>query len=329
MFRYIIRRLIGVLILMVVISFITFLLFFAIPSNPAALSCGKGCTPTVIKATEHKMGIDEPILVQYGKYMKGLVAGRTFGEGTAVNKCPAPCLGFSFKTDQPVLGMITDAFPITLSISIGAFVLWIFFGISTGVISALKKGTIIDRVTMFITLATVSLPSFFTGLMLLYFIVIKYGLMTFPSYVGFLDNPYEWAKNLLLPWITLAFLFAALYTRLTRANMLETMGEDYIRTARAKGLSERKVIFKHGLRAALTPIVTIAGLDLGGLLGGAVITESVFNFNGLGRLVVRSSTDLDLPVLVGVTVLAAFFIVMLNFLVDLLYAAIDPRVRLV
>jgi peptide/nickel transport system permease protein len=329
MFRYIIRRLIGVAVLLVVISFITFMLFFAIPNNPAALSCGKGCTPEVIKATEHKMGIDQPIMVQYGKYMKGIVAGREFGEGSAINKCPAPCLGFSFRSDRPVTDLIVDALPITLSISIGAFVLWVTFGVATGVISALKRGTVIDRVVMFITLATVSLPAFFTGLMMLYFIVIKFGLMTFPSYVGFLDNPFLWAQNLLLPWLTLAFLFAALYTRLTRANMLETMGEDYIRTARAKGLAERKVIFKHGLRAALTPIVTIAGLDLGALLGGAVITESVYNFNGLGRLIVRSVTDLDLPVLVGVTVLAAFFIVMLNFLVDLLYAAIDPRVRLV
>lgn len=329
MFRYIIRRLIGVGVLMVIISFITFMLFFAIPNNPAALSCGKGCNPSVIKATEHKMGLDQPKLVQYGQFMKGIVAGRTYGEGTAVNECPAPCLGFSFRSDRPVTELIVDALPVTLSIALGAFVLWLFFGISAGVISALKRGTIIDRTVMFVTLATVSLPSFFTGLMMLYFVVIKFGLMSFPSYVGLLDNPYLWAQNLLLPWLTLAFLFAALYTRLTRANMLETMGEDYIRTARAKGLVERKVIFKHGLRAALTPIVTIAGLDLGALLGGAVITESVYNFNGLGRLLIRSVTDLDLPVIVGVTVLAAFFIVTLNFLVDLLYAAIDPRVRLV
>lgn len=329
MFRYVVRRLIGVGVMMIIISFITFMLFFAIPNNPAALSCGKGCTPTVIKQTEHKMGIDEPILVQYGKYMKGIVAGRTFGEGTAVNDCPAPCLGFSFRSDRPVTGLIVDALPVTLSISFGAFVLWVFFGISTGVVSALKRGTIIDRATMIVTLATVSLPVFFTGLMMLYFIVIKFGLMPYPSYVGLLDNPLQWAQNLLLPWLSLAFLQAALYTRLTRANMLETMGEDYIRTARAKGLAERKVIFKHGLRAALTPIVTIAGIDLGTLLGGAVITESVYNFNGLGRLLIRSVTGLDLPTIVGVTVLAAFFIILLNFLVDLLYAAIDPRVRLV
>src|SRR3954451_9445159 len=164
MFRYIIRRLLGMVILMVIISFVTFMLFFAIPNNPAALSCGKGCTPTVIKQTEHKMGLDQPILVQYGNYMKGLVSGRTFGEGTAKNDCPAPCLGFSFRSDRPVLGLITDAFPITLSISIGAFILWVVLGVSTGILSALKRGTVIDRVTMFITLATVSLPAFFTGL---------------------------------------------------------------------------------------------------------------------------------------------------------------------
>jgi len=329
MVRYVIRRLIGIAVLIFVISVITFALFYAMPVSPASLTCGKSCTPAVIAANKHKLGLDKPFFEQYWDFAKGVPLGRDFGEGTAVNHCSAPCLGYSYNPEEPVTGLITDALPITLSIAIGSFILWILIGVSTGVISALKKGTVIDRVVMIITLAGISLPAFFTALCVLIFICIKWRLYPVPSYTGFLDNPFTWAKNLLPLWVVLAFLFAALYTRLTRANMLEAMGEDYIRTARAKGLPERTVIFKHGLRAALTPIITIAGLDLGALLGGAVLTESVFNFNGLGRLTVRSVTDLNLPVIVAITLIASFFIIMANFIVDLLYAAVDPRVRLV
>jgi len=329
MVRYIIRRLLGIVVLMIIISFVTFALFYAMPVNPAALTCGKSCTPAVIAANEHKLGLDKPLIEQYWEFVKGIPLGRDFGEGTAVNHCPAPCLGYSYNPEEPVTGLITDALPITLSIAIGSFILWILIGVSTGVLSALKRGTLLDRTVMVITLAGVSLPAFFTALCVLIFVCIKWQLYPVPAYSPFLSNPFDWAKNLLPLWVVLAFLFAALYTRLTRANMLETMGEDYIRTARAKGLPERTVIVKHGLRAALTPIITIAGLDLGSLLGGAVLTETVFNFNGLGRLTVRSVTDLNLPVIVAVTLIASLFIIVANFVVDLLYAAVDPRVRLV
>jgi peptide/nickel transport system permease protein len=328
MLRYIARRLIGMVVLLLVISFVTFQLFFAVPLDPAALTCGKACTPDVVAANRKKMGLDKPNLVQYGNFIKGIVAGRTYGEGTQTVACDAPCLGFSFREERPVRSMLVERVPITLSLSVGAFVIWLVVGVSIGIVSALKRGSLVDRSLMFLALAAVSLPSFFTGLMVLFFLVIKWGIFDFPTYVAFTDNPFLWAKNLFLPWVVLALLFAALYTRLTRANMIETMSEDYIRTARAKGLSERKVIFKHGLRAALTPIITIAGLDLGTLLGGATITETVFNFQGLGRLTLSAATEYDLPVLVGVTIVAAFFIVLANLIVDLLYAVVDPKVRL-
>jgi peptide/nickel transport system permease protein len=328
MFRYLLRRLVGIAALLVVISFITYLMFYALPVNPAALTCGKACTPDVIAANERRLGLDKPLVVQYGQFVEGIFVGRTYGEGSAVIDCPTPCLGYSFKEERPVLEMMIERFPVTFSMAIGAFVLWMVVGIGIGIVSALRRGSLLDRGLMFMALAGVSLPSFFTGLIILTYVCITWQIMPVPAYVPFSDNPGSWAKNLILPWITLAILFAALYTRLTRASMIETMGEDYIRTARAKGLNERTVIFKHGLRAALTPIITIAGLDLGGLLGGAVITESVYNFQGLGRLAISAATDFDLPVLVGVTVVAAFFIVVLNLIVDLLYAMVDPKVHL-
>ncbi len=334
--RFLIRRVTGVAVLLFVISFVTYGLFNLVPSNPATLYCGKNCTPEKIAKIEKKLELDQPFLIQYGRWLYAIPLGRTYpwGQSTeatnsdVVNVCPAPCLGYSFRRETPVTGLITDAFPITFSIAIGAFVLWIVGGVTVGVISALRRGSLLDRVLMFLTLGGYSLPSFFTGATVLLFPIIAWGWYPIPHYVPFSQNPFEWAQNLLPLWIVIAILNAALYTRITRANMLETMNEDYIRTARAKGLSERRVIFKHGLRAALTPIVTIAGLDLGGLLGGAVITEKIFTFRGLGAVTVDAATNYDLPVLMAVTIIAAFFIIVANLIVDILYAAIDPKVRL-
>ncbi|MEP6696519.1 MAG: ABC transporter permease [Pseudonocardiales bacterium] len=330
MLRYIIRRLIGVVVMLGVISVVTFWLFFAVPVNPASLSCGKSCSPAVVKAVSHKLELDIPIWQQYGRFMKGVFVGRDFGEGTAIDHCPAPCLGISYHdpSDTPVTDLIKEDFPVTFSITLGGAILWLLVGIGVGILSGLKKGSIFDRSAMVVALAGVSLPSFFTGLLIITFVVAKWQILPLPQYVNFVDNPLLWAQNLLLPWITVAFLYAALYARLTRANMLETMSEDYIRTARAKGLSEAVVIRKHGLRAALTPIVTIAGLDIGGLMGGAILLESVYNFNGIGRLAVVAVNKLNLPVIVGTVLVAAFFIVMANLIVDVLYAFVDPKVRL-
>jgi peptide/nickel transport system permease protein len=223
--------------------------------------------------------------------------------------------------------MMTSDIPVTLSLAIGAAVIWLVFGIAIGVLSALKRGSIFDRFSMSVALAGVSLPIFFTGLLSLELFSYKWSIFPNVQYVSITSNPLLWARNLVLPWVTLAFLYAALYARLTRAGMLETMSEDYIRTARAKGLPERTVIFKHGLRAALTPIITIFGMDLGLLLGGAVLTEFTFSLHGLGLFTIEAIQNEDFPEIMGVVMLAAFFVVIANLVVDILYAVVDPRVR--
>ena len=242
-------------------------------------------------------------------------------------QCSAPCFGYSFQTYQEVFPAILERLPITFSLGLGAAVLWLVGGVAVGVISAVKKGSIFDRISMGLALGAVSLPIFFTGQLALAFLVHDWGLFPNARYTPFTEDPIAWASGLLLPWLTLAFLHAAQYARQTRAGMLETMGEDYIRTARAKGLKESRVILKHGLRPTLTPILTIFGLDIGLVLGGAVLTEQVYSLNGIGRFAVTAIVQSDLPVILGVTLFGAFFIVLCNLAVDLLYPLVDPRVR--
>ena len=256
------------------------------------------------------------------------MAGADYNDGPDVTHCPAPCFGYSFKNQQPVWPQMLGALPVTGSLALGAAVLWLVTGVGIGVLSALKRGSIFDRSAMSVALAGVSLPIFFTALLSL--AIFRDSVPLFPdagNFIPFSESPGRWAEALVLPWVTLAFLYAALYARLTRAGMLETMNEDFIRTARAKGLSERKVVVKHGLRATLTPIVTIFGLDLGLLVGGAILTETAFSLPGLGRFAVNAITNQDLPEILGVTLLAGFFVVIANLIVDVLYAVVDPRVR--
>jgi len=318
-----------------IVSVITFSIFFLVPrmlgATPETLApryVGRAATPETVKLTAENLGFYEPVPVQYGRWIKGIFVGADYNYGAGTEHCPAPCLGYSFITHQPVWPELLDRAPVTVSLAIGASILWLIFGVATGVISALRKGSIFDRGAMGVALAGVSLPIFFTGLASL--VIFSYGLhWTAPggAYTDITQNPARWAYDLLLPWITLAFLFAAGYARLTRAGMLETMQEDYIRTARAKGVSESRVVVRHGLRSALTPIVTIFGLDVGLLLGGAVLTESTYSLPGLGKYAIEGITNNDLPKVMGVTLLAAFFIVIANLVVDLAYASIDPRVR--
>ena len=327
--RYILRRTIGVVALVFVVMTITFGIFFLVPASPATLACGKSCSPERIAEINAKLGLDQPLHVQYAEYVKGFLVGRDYGEGTAVTHCEAPCFGVSFQTDEDVLrDLLLDRLPVTVSIAAGAAVLWLLIGVTVGIISALRRGSVLDRSAMAMALGGVSLPVYFTALVSATLICGKLQLLDYPRYTPLAEDPLAWASGLVLPWFTLAFLYAALYARITRANMIETMGEDFIRTARAKGLPERTVVGKHGLRAALTPIVTIFGLDLGALLGGAVLTEQAFGLPGLGKLSIDAISAVDLPVILGVTVFSAFFIVLANFVVDVLYAVIDPKVRL-
>jgi peptide/nickel transport system permease protein len=331
---FIIRRLIGTVFLLIVVSMITFAIFFLIPRlagqttyQLAAQYVGRNPTKQAILQVEQQLGLADPLYLQYGRFLKGIVLGAHYRSGPSITYCPPPCFGYSFRSQQPVWPQMMSDLPVTLSLAIGASVLWLVAGVTVGVISALKRGTLVDRFSMSIALLGVSLPIFFTGLILLELFSYKWPIFPNVTFVPFTTNPLLWARNLVLPWITLAFLYAALYARLTRAGMLETMGEDYIRTARAKGLPERTVIYKHALRAALTPIVTIFGMDLGLLLGGAIITEVTFSLHGLGLFTVEAVQNQDLPEILGVTMLAAFFIVIANLVVDILYAVLDPRVR--
>jgi len=330
--NYILRRLVVSALLLLIVSMVTFAIFFLIPkaagSDPAELYVGKTATPRDVEATRVKLGLDKPVPVQYARFVKGLFVGRDFNNGPDITHCSAPCFGYSFKNDQEVWPLLLDRLPVTISLALGAAVFWLVGGVLSGVISALRRGSIIDRVVMVVALAGVSLPIYFTGLLAQLVFVHQLHWFRGGEYINFKDDPLAWANKLFLAWITLALLFAAGYARLTRATMLETVGEDYIRTARAKGLKERRVIGKHAMRAVLTPIVTIFGLDLGGLLGGAILTEVVFSLPGIGRLSYDSVTSKDLPIILGVTLFAAFFIIAANFVVDLLYAVIDPRVRL-
>ncbi len=332
MVTFIIRRLIGTIFLLIVVSMITFAIFFLIPRlagqttlQLAAQYVGRNPTKQAILQVEQQLGLADPLYLQYGRFLRGIVLGAHYRAGPAVTYCPPPCFGYSFRSQLPVWPQMVSDIPVTLSIAIGASVLWLIGGVSIGVLSALRKGTLFDRFSMGIALAGVSLPVFFTGLISLELFSYKWPIFPNVQYVSFTTNPLEWARNLILPWTVLAFLYAALYARLTRAGMLETMSEDYIRTARAKGLPERKVIVKHGLRAALTPIVTIFGMDLGLLLGGAIITEVTFSMHGLGLFTVEAVQNQDLPEILGVTMLAAFFIVLANLVVDILYAVARPE----
>ena len=336
MFFYILRRLVSVVVMLVVISATTFLIFFASPIDPATLTCARNCTPAVIEGNRIKMGFNDPVPVQYLKFIQGLFVGRDYPDNPAikaatpqlVTHCDAPSLGYSSVKTKCVTDIVKEALPITASIAIGAFVIWIITGVLFGIIAALNRGRWPDRLLVGLALIGYSVPSFFIGVLLLTFVSIKWQLVPLPVYTPLTENPAAWAQGILLPSLALAAVFGASYVRLTRAYMLETMSEDYIRTARAKGVKETTVIRRHGLRAALTPIVTAAGLDLGGLLGGAIVSEQVFNFTGLGWNSIQAIQNTDLPVIVAVVVVASFFITFANLVVDVLYGVIDPRVRL-
>jgi peptide/nickel transport system permease protein len=325
---YIVRRLIAMVLMLIALSMIVFLIFNALPADPARLTCGKSCSPQIVEANRHRLGLDRPLVNQYGAFVKGIFVGRTYGSGTATFDCHVPCLGYSFRKGEQVTDLLWQRFPVTGQLALGGFILWIVAGVSSGILAALRRGKWQDRVIMGVSLIGYSFPSFFIGLLLVFFIQIKWAIIGFDGYVPIYQDPAAWFKGFILPWTSLALISAAFYARLTRNQMLETMGEDYIRTARAKGLRERVVIGKHGLRAGLTPIVTAAGLDLATLLGGAVITEKIFNLNGIGNLAIGSVVDADLPVITGTVLLAATFVIFANLVVDVLYAVIDPRVRL-
>ena len=317
MARFLARRLLFGLLVLWIVSGAVFVLFFVAPHDPARLIAGKLATPQTIALVNHRLGLDRPLSEQYANFIWRLLHGD---------------LGYSYYSNAPVSQLLASRLPVTVSLALGGAVLWLVVGIGVGVAAARRPHSLVDRGGAVLMLAGLSMPTFLVGLLLIYFLFFRLhlaGVTWFPpgGYIPLTQDPLGWAQHLLLPWVTLAAVTAATYSRLTRSSMLEVLGEDYIRTARSKGLSEDRVVYRHGLRSALTPVVTLLGIDLGTLLGGVIVTEQVFGLPGLGQLAWQSVPTQDLPVIIGTVLVASTFIVVANLLVDLAYALLDPRVR--
>jgi peptide/nickel transport system permease protein len=321
MARFLIRRIALGILVMWMVTVLVFGIFFLGPGpdSVARRIAGKNATPQTLELIRARLHLDKPIIVQYWDFLKQLVWHHN--------------LGYSYYHQQPVTTVLKQAVPITFSLALGAAVIWLVLGVFSGVVSAVRRGSFWDRSATVVALFFYSMPTFVLGLILLwvfYYQFTIHGLHWFPGqgYTYFSHSPSAWFRGLVLPWLTLALISAAAYTRLTRGSLLEVMGEDYIRTARSKGLTERRVIYRHGLRSALTPVVSQFGIDLGVLLGGAIITEQVFGMPGLGWTAVNAIESQDLPVIIGIVIVASAAVVTANILVDIAYAVLDPRVRL-
>ncbi len=321
MLRYLIRRLLFMVFVLFVVSILTFLIFVKLPpGNPAIRAAGRTQTPGTIRAAEHAIGLDRPVWVQYARFAKGLIPW----PGWFLHKQ----VYFSWSNFQPVRSEIFGRLPVTIVLAIGAGIIWLLLGIPIGIVSAIRQRTAADRAGMLFALFGVSAPVFWLAYVLLY--VFWFKLHWAPSSglpigMGALDGALH--GRFILPWLTLALTYAAFYSRILRSSLIETMHEDFIRTARAKGIPESRVIMRHGVRVAMTPVITLFGIDLGYLLGGAIIVENVFNLQGVGQLAIQSLYTNDFPAVMGVTVLAALFIVVANLVVDMVYAFLDPRIR--
>ncbi|MGB0098874.1 MAG: ABC transporter permease, partial [Nocardioides sp.] len=304
---------------------------------PAKQACGKNCNEEQIEQTRVALGYDKPWVTQWSDFLVGVVQGRQYpadeelraNNPNLVTDCEAPCLGFSFVNQQTVNTIIAGALPISASIALVALVFWVVGGVLFGILAAMTKGSFLDRGLVGLTLIAYAFPSFFIGKFLITYVSIKWGLVPYPAYQTVAEGGVSgWLSSLFLPALTLALLYLAGYVRITRSYVLESLSEDYIRTAKAKGLKSRVLITKHALRAALTPLVTMIGLDFATLLGGALITENIFAYNGLGVIALQAFNADDLPTLVGLVILTGTFVIVANIVVDILYAVIDPRVRL-
>jgi peptide/nickel transport system permease protein len=313
MARFVVRRLAGMVAVLFAVSVLVFLIFNVIPNaDPARQMAGRSASPQLVASITEEWGFDDPLPQQYLTMMGNIFSGDVI----------------SYETQENADERIIEGIPATFSLCIGAAVTWMFFGILFGYLSALRAGGLLDRVLTVVAVTGISIPVFWLAAILLNY--LTYELEIFPSggYVGLSEDPIEWANHLILPWVTLAVVYAGFYSRVLRSNMLDAMDEDYVRTARAKGLPEHQVMTRHVLRNSLVPIVTLFGLDFGALLGGAILVEGVFNLNGIGQYAYESLLNLDLPPIMAIVLFGAFFIVLFNALVDIAYAYLDPRVKL-
>ena len=318
MIRFLIRRLAWSALVVWLVATAVFVIYFAVPRDVARLIAGQRASEQTLVIVRARLGLDEPVHLQYAHYLERLVHGD---------------LGDSFLTQEPVTDILARDLPVTSSLALGSSVLWLVIGVTAGVIAATRRRTRTDRTITTIALGLYSMPTFLLGQLLLFFLFFQLymaGFEFFPpgSYVAFSDSPLQWARFLILPWLSIALVSAATYARLTRGAMLDVLDEDYVRTARSKGLSERRITYRHALRSALTPVLSQFGIDIGTLMGGVIVTEVVFGLPGLGREAVQAITNQDLPIIMGITLLSALLVVAANLVVDLLQAVLDPRVRL-
>ena len=320
MLQYLIRRLLWAIVLFIAVTLVTYVIFFVTPADPARLAAGQGATPEDVERVAERLHLNDPLYEQYGRFLWELVGHQS--------------LGTSFVNREEVNDIVMRAAPVTASLVFGGAIMWLMLSLPIGIISALKPRSLIDRAGMVFVLIGISAHPVWIGLILAYFIGFKLGWTPITGYADFFNpstedgGPVQWAYHMILPWTTFMILFAALYVRLIRANVMETMNEDYVRTARAKGAPERQVLRSHILRNSLLPVVTILGMDIGLALGGAIFTESIYSLPGLGRQVLVSYENFDLPVIQGIVVFSTLCIIIFNLIVDLLYAWIDPRIRL-
>ncbi|MEV6564208.1 ABC transporter permease [Streptomyces kronopolitis] len=322
MLQFLLRRTFGAVVILVLLSAFTFFVFFG-AGDPAAMSCGKNCTADNIALIHQNLGLDKPLPTQFWDFLVGIFSGRDY----SIGHCSAPCFGYSFATKQDVWSTMMDRLPTTASLAIGGAAVFLTVGLGTGLIAAYKRGSFLDKVLTSVSMVLSSAQIYILGPIALGLFVYS-GIMESPKYVDFTSDPAGWFMGLLLPWLVMSTIFTAQYTRMSRSTMIEQLQEEHVRTAKAKGMSSSYVFLRYAWRGSLIPIVTILGMDLSSLFGGAMITEFTFQLAGIGRLAIDSVTTLDLPMVMGVLIFSAALILVFNIIVDATYAFIDPRVRL-
>jgi peptide/nickel transport system permease protein len=332
MVGYIVRRTISALLVLWVTSMIVFALFFFGPANPGQKLCqaqSSNCTAERVEALNESLGFNDSVVHQYALWFKGIFTGREIDFGASTIDCPAPCFGISYTTREPVFDLMKEGLPITVSLAVGGACIFFPLGLLLGSLAAQRRGTVTDKALVSSSLVISSIPYFLVALLAQIYLVIIWKVVPTPQYTPLLDNPWAWFTGLLLPWVVLGVTNSTSYARFSRGSMVDALGEDYVRTAKAKGLAPRVVTRKHALRAAIVPVVTIFGLDFATLLGGTIFTEYIFSLNGIGRLSIQAVHDQNFPIVATTVLFAASLVVFSNVAVDVLYTVIDPRVRLV
>lgn len=332
MFSFLVRRVLSGSLIVVLVSLMVYAFFWYGPKSPALELCRRDtnnrCTPAKLVEFEDRLGYNNPIYTEYRKWAVGLVQGRTIPVGATDYDCPAPCLGLSYRDRSLVTDQLKARYPVTLSLAVGASALYLLFGVTAGILAAKRRGTVADKAVVATTLVFSSVPYYLVAL--LSFLLLTLSTHVFPDvqYVSPFDNPAKWFSGLLLVWLVMGVYGATSYTRYSRGAMVESLSEDYVRTAKAKGLKSRTVVFKHALRAALVPVVTIFGIDVAFLLSGTVFTEAIFDLDGIGKWGIEATYIKDLPVVQATALVLAVSVVVMNVIVDIVYSVLDPRVRL-